>query len=158
MDLHRRLGRLAGDPPGHGRGQVGQINRSQALRSRAAQTLALFMIALLSAIMLGVPDQPQWTVGAELTAVGLIGAVVVFILDRRAQRDQRDDPLLRVFEVYTPATTTSVLVVASGLSLMLGWAGGIYLLVPGVVVAITGGVVNAWLFLVRASIMPPAER
>jgi hypothetical protein len=39
--------------------------------------------------------------------------------------------------------------ILGGLSLMLDWGGGLYWLVPGVVVALAGGIVNTWLLLIE---------
>ena len=36
-----------------------------------------------------------------------------------------------------------------GLSALMGWGGGLYWLVPGVVVALSGGVINSWILLIE---------
>ena len=49
----------------------------------------------------------------------------------------------------TPNAITSVLTGVAGLVLVVGHEAGFYLLVPAFLAAITGGVINAWLFLAK---------
>jgi hypothetical protein len=48
-----------------------------------------------------------------------------------------------------PNTITAVLVGLAGLTFILKAGGGLYWLIPAAVASLLGGVVNAWLFLVR---------
>jgi hypothetical protein len=50
-----------------------------------------------------------------------------------------------------PNTITAVLVGVAGLTLLLQAGGGLYWLIPAAVTSLLGGVVNAWLFLVRVT-------
>ena len=56
---------------------------SLSLRSRAAQTLVLFMTSVLIAVLLVAP-QPAAALGAELLAVAVVSGAALLILDRRA--------------------------------------------------------------------------
>jgi len=56
---------------------------SRSLSSRAAQTLALFLISVLIAVLLVAP-QPPAALGAELLALAVVSGMALFILDRRA--------------------------------------------------------------------------
>jgi hypothetical protein len=44
-----------------------------------------------------------------------------------------------------------VLVGVAGLTFLLKVGGGLYWLIPAVVASLLGGVVNAWLFLIKAT-------
>jgi hypothetical protein len=46
---------------------------------------------------------------------------------------------------------TSVLVGVAGLTFLLKAGGGLYWLIPAAMTSLLGGVVNAWLFLVRVT-------
>lgn len=46
---------------------------------------------------------------------------------------------------------TSVLVAVAGLSFLLRAGGGLYWLIPAAMASLVGGVINAWLFLVRVT-------
>ena len=48
-----------------------------------------------------------------------------------------------------PGTTTTLLLAAAGVLLLAGVDGGVYVVVPSVIAAMTGGVASAWLFLTR---------
>jgi hypothetical protein len=47
---------------------------------------------------------------------------------------------------------TAVLVGAVGLTFLLKAGGGLYWMIPAVVTGLVGGVINAWLFLVRVPV------
>jgi len=55
----------------------------------------------------------------------------------------------RYIERASPNTVTAVLVGVAGLSFLLTAGGGLYWMIPAVLASIVGGVINAWLFLVR---------
>jgi drug/metabolite transporter (DMT)-like permease len=57
----------------------------------------------------------------------------------------------RYIERFSPNTITAVLVGVAGLTLLLRAGGGLYWLIPAAVASLVGGVVNAWLFLVRVT-------
>ena len=120
---------------------------SLGLRARAAQTLVLFMISVLIAILLVAP-QPSAALGWELLAVAAVSGVILVIMGRRAGHSP-DERVPRYIERFSPNTVTAVLVGVAGLSFLVKAGGGLYWLIPAVVASLVGGVVNAWLFLVR---------
>ncbi len=128
------------------------LARSRNLSSRAAQTLVLFMISAITAILLVAP-QPASALGAELLAVSAVSGIALFVLDRRAGRDPVSR-LARYLEAASPNLVTAVLVGITGLSFLLKVGGGLYWLIPTVLTSLVGGVINAWLFLLKV----PAER
>jgi hypothetical protein len=80
---------------------------SVSLRSRAAQTLVLFLTSAITAIVLVAP-QPQTGVAVELLVLAAISGAALFVLDRRAGHDVQNS-----------------------------------------VARYVGGVINAWLFLLK---------
>jgi hypothetical protein len=123
---------------------------SRSLSSRAAQTLVLFMTSVIIAVLLVAP-QPAAALGAELLAVAVASGTVVLILDRRAGH-RSDQDVARYIERFSPNTITAVLVGVAGLTFLVKAGGGLYWLIPAAVASLLGGVVNAWLFLVRVTI------
>jgi hypothetical protein len=71
-------------------------------------------------------------------------------LDRRAGHGG-DQAVARYIEKFSPNTITAVLVGVGGLTFLLKAGGGLYWLIPAVLTSLLGGVVNAWLFLVKAT-------
>jgi hypothetical protein len=122
---------------------------SRSLSSRAAQTLVLFMTSVLIAVLLVAP-QPPAAFGSELLAVAAVSGTALLILDRRAGHGS-DQRVARIIERFSPNTVTAVLVGVAGLTLLLRAGGGLYWLIPAAVTSLLGGVVNAWLFLVRVA-------
>ena len=97
-----------------------------------------------------VSAQPPAALGWELLAVGVVSGVALFILDRRAGHGS-DQGVARFIERFSPNAITAVLVGVAGLTFLLKAGGGLYWLIPAAVASLLGGVVNAWLFLVKLS-------
>ncbi len=123
------------------------LAESISLRSRAAQTLVLFMTSVIIAVLLAAP-QPQAAFGGELLAVALVSGMALLILGRRAGHDS-EQGVARYIERFSPNTITAALVGVAGLTFLLKAGGGLYWLIPAVVASLLGGVVNAWLFLIK---------
>ena len=122
---------------------------SRTLRSRAAETLVLFMTSVLIAVLLVAP-QPAAALGWELLALAVVSGAALLILDRRAGH-AAGPGVARYVERFSPNTITAVLIAVAGLTFLLKAGGGLYWLIPAAVTSIVGGVVNAWLFLVRVT-------
>ena len=123
------------------------LARSRSLASRAAQTLVLFMTSAISAVLIVAP-QPGPALGAELLALAAISGATVLVFDRRAGHDTQSG-VARYIERASPNMVTAVLVGVAGLSFLLKAGGGLYWMVPAVLASLVGGVINAWLFLVK---------
>ena len=125
------------------------VAASRSLSSRAAETLVLFMISVLVAVLLVAP-QPAAALGSELLAVAVVSGAALLILDRRAGHGS-DQVVARFIERFSPSTITAVLVGVAGITFLVKAGGGLYWLLPAAVASLVGGVVNAWLFLVRVT-------
>jgi len=124
------------------------LSESRALASRAAQTLVLFMTSVMIAVVLVAP-QSVTAVGSELVALAVLAAAALLTLDRRAGQPAREPGVVRYVERFSPNTITAVLVGVAGITLLVRAGGGLYWLIPAVAASLIGGVINAWLFLVR---------
>jgi hypothetical protein len=125
------------------------ISASPDFRNRGAETLSLFLTVLLVAVLLGIPNQRQWEFGAELLVLAATLGGGLFWLDRRASASPSTQPISRVLAVLSPRTITTGLLALAGLLLVVGVDDGVYVAVPCVIAAMTGGVASAWLFLTR---------
>ncbi len=134
---------------------AGRIAGRHGLRASAAQTLVLFIVPLVMATVLLAPGQPDWLLGAELTAVGLITSWVLRSL-ARGKRNLDDDEQLLVALFNRAAVNVAVMLLftASGVILACGEPDGLYLLLPATLIAQVSGVLNAWYFLLPP---PPKE-
>jgi hypothetical protein len=132
--------------------RVEVITQSIELRNRAAQTLALFLTVLLTAIVLAIPGQAYGPLGAELIALAAILAAALIYLDRRADSDTpttSTQAIGHTLDAVAPNTVTSILLFVSGLLVALGIHAGLYVVVAPVVAALAGGVASAWLLLTK---------
>jgi len=131
-----------------------RIAGHQGLRASAAQTLTLFIAPLVVAAVLLTPDQPDWALGAELIAIGLVASWILLGF-RRVQHGLTDDDkqLIAIFNRRGPNVMVMLLFVASGIVLACDQPSGLYLLLPATVVALVSGVLNAWHFL-----LPPKPK
>ena len=120
---------------------------SVSLRSRAAQTLVLFMTAAITAVVMVAP-QPGSALGAELLAMAAVSGAAVLVLDRRAGHEA-ESGVARYIDLASPNMVTAVLVGVAGLTFLLKAGGGLYWMIPAVLASLVGGVINAWLFLIK---------
>jgi hypothetical protein len=127
------------------KGQV--LAGSLSLRSRAAQTLVLFMSSAITAIVMVAP-QPGPALGAELLAAAAVSGVALFVLDRRAGHEP-ESGVARYIASASPNTVTAVLIGVAGITFLLKAGGGLYWMIPAVLASLIGGVINAWLFLIK---------
>jgi hypothetical protein len=109
----------------------------------------LFMTSVLIAVLLVAP-QPSTALGWELLAVAIVSGAALLILDRRAGHSTHGG-VARSVEKFSPNTITAVLIGVAGLTFLLKAGGGLYWLIPAAVASLVGGVVNAWLFLVKVT-------
>ena len=120
---------------------------SLRLRSRAAETLVLFMISVLTAVFLVAP-QPSVALGWELIVLAALSGASLLWLDRRAGHST-ERGVAQYIEKFSPNTITAVLVALAGATFLAKAGGGLYWLIPAFLASLVGGVVNAWLFLVN---------
>jgi len=108
------------------------------------------MLPLLIAILLATPRQPSWLLGIEIIALGSAHGLALVLAARPKHKagNVDDSRIARLLEYSSPNTVTTVIVLAAGAILVSGHVVGIYVLVPAVVLALIGGVVNAWMFLI----------
>ena len=128
--------------------RVEAIAKSAELRNRSAQTLTLMLAGLLVAALLAVPDQSKRALGVEYLVLAVVVTGVALMLDRRAG-SQGGSEIGRLLDSINPTFVTCSLLAIAALVLILGHKDGIYLVVPALIAVLVGGVVNAWLILVR---------
>lgn len=119
---------------------------SEEYRSRAAQTLALFLTVTVVAVLITVP-QHDVALGTEMVLVALVCGTLLRSLDGTARRSQTTRPsaaLVGAFIVFIACIGVSGLLVA------LGQEWGRYLYVVSAVDGLVCGAYGAWTFLTRA--------
>jgi hypothetical protein len=84
------------------------------------------------------------------SALIVVSGVALFVLDRRAGHGS-DHGVARYVERFCPNAITAVLVGVAGLTFLFKAGGGLQRLIPATVASLACGVVNACLFLVKAT-------
>ena len=139
------------------------IAKSQELRLRAAETLALFVTVLFVTILIAIPDQSYRLLGIEFIALAVISGGGFLTLDRRA----KDNPNVRevgahaiasILDAVAPNAATAILILVAGLLLAFDVHAGLDVLVLPVLVGLAGGVASAWLLLTKIPDNPSKER
>lgn len=116
----------------------------------AMATLLLFSTMLLASVCLLVPGQSSIALGVELLALGVGVGVPLVRMQTRPPRVTPQTPLVDwVATRLAPAVLVPGLTAAAGVGLLTGWSGSLYLLPAATVVAITAGLVGAWILLVE---------
>ena len=124
----------------------GRIAKNPALDVVAARTLVLFVIPLVSAILVVTPRQADWAPVENWTPAPA-GAALILV----GRRACPSTPAPSRGLARTLDRTSPTLAISSdrdrGVTLIVG-GGGLYWLVPAVILALVGGTLNAWLLLV----------
>jgi modulator of FtsH protease len=125
-----------------------RILQFEGLPELALETILLLVGVLIVSIVGLIPAQSHAALGAELLTVSLaIGVTLVRLPSHR----ETPGPQTRV-EVWGRAAvrmTGIVLLGIGAVSVLFAAGGGLYWVVAGIVFAIVGAVINAWVLLVE---------
>jgi hypothetical protein len=126
---------------------ISMIIKLPAVVSRLAGTLAMFTGILMIGTVLLVPDQARWLLGTEIVLLG-VGMTLIVCLQhglRQAEAGYRTPTVVMV----TGGALSGITAMVAGGSLIAGAGGGLYWLLPSVLLAFGFGLVNAWVALVE---------
>ena len=126
-----------------------QILEFPGLPGRAGQTLIMFVTPLVVALLVLVPGQDRAALGWELVVTGLVIVGSQLLIDRRAGRSERETEVSWLLTRLLPVVLGCGCVIAAGIAMLAAGGGGLYWLVPAVLIAILSGLVNAWVLLIE---------
>jgi hypothetical protein len=114
---------------------------------RALQTLVLLIGVVVVSIFGLVPGQSDTALGVELLVEGVLVTAAAAVLVRRSLTG----PMRRswVGGRFGTSLLATLPFAVGGLSLLASSGGGLYWTLAGIVAAIVGGVLNAWVLLVE---------
>lgn len=125
-----------------------RILPSPLLPARAADSLAMLVTLLVISLLMLAPEQPPVLLGAELIAIGFL--LLVRVARSPAYRHRPPDTPLHWVAVPAAVAVFSCLpIVIGGASQTVGIGGGLYWLLPGLVIGFAGAVYNAWILLIE---------
>jgi hypothetical protein len=117
------------------------------LPRRAGLTLVLLFETLVIAILGLVPGQSPTTLGVELLCLG--GAVWLFATGVFTVRRPAINRPVPIVVNAVAAQLATLPVIAAGASLVARSGGGLYWLLPAIVLLLGVGVMNAWVLLIE---------
>jgi hypothetical protein len=127
------------------------------LRVLAAQTFTSFFCVLMFAVIFLIPSQGPQGLGLPLLGIDFIGLYTTahrfFVMRRNRPRTWGRGSLTRRFAI--PALCFMTLMIIAVL-VLLGQTGGLYWLVPVMILLIWGASLNAWDLLLR--LREPAKK
>jgi len=122
---------------------------------RAWQTLGLLLTPLLAGVLPVIPDQSRTVLAWELIVLGVLLVGFRLAIDLRAGQAEKGAPLplagrfARSVSTLAPGLASYLCLAVAGATLLARSGGGLYWLVPSVLVAFIFGLINAWALLVE---------
>src|SRR5262249_51507856 len=127
---------------------LSRILEFKALPVRAVETLSIMIALLLLAVIMLIPGQSTTGLGTEVLVLG-VGLAALLVPRPPTIPRNRDEPLSWTITPNLIVATGSLPMVAAGISLLAGGGGGLYWLVPEIIFAFIGSILNAWILLVE---------
>ena len=124
------------------------ILKSEGLPERALQTVLLLLSVVLVSIIGLIPGQGHVALGAELLGEALVFGAAIAVLLNRSLPPPSSPRSWRISRQLVMAAGTVPLIVG-GASILAQAGGGLYWTISGVILAITAGVLNAWVLMVE---------
>ena len=124
------------------------LRQSALLSRRAVEALILMVAVVVVSVLVLTPGQPAAVLGAELLAVGL-GLGGACLVPRLRSIHSYEGRLVWTVVPIVGLVLTFLPVTLAGASLLLGSGGGLYWLVPALVVSFLAAVSSAWVLLVE---------
>ena len=119
------------------------------LPSRALEALILLLTALFVSSLLLVPGQSQKAIGAEVLVIGICAWLVIAWIDIGVWR--KAEPPWRHLIPYLIAMNQFALIpyIIAGVTILLSGLGGLYWIVPAILVSFFKAILDAWILLVE---------
>ncbi len=125
------------------------ILASPGLPGRAGEAVIVLAGGLLVSTLALVPGQPATLLGAEVLVLGLAVWGIPAVIETRAlRRRQWQRPSQIAVRVILGQLATLPMLIAA-VSLLAGAGGGLYWLVPGVILSYVAGLLGAWVLLIE---------
>lgn len=118
------------------------------LPGRAGETVAVLFEALVVAALCLVP-RSRSALGWQILAVGVIGWTFSLVLQMRGRVEVRERGRAQFTTRVVITQVATLPVIVAGASLLVRAGGGLYWLVPGLVLLFLLGIANAWVLLVE---------
>ncbi|HEV3281796.1 MAG TPA: hypothetical protein VG032_09355 [Acidimicrobiales bacterium] len=126
-----------------------RILQFKGLPARAGQTLIFLAMPLFAVLFLLVPAQADSALAGEIFGVAFLTGAVHLRICVQSGRSEHELFGFWLTNRVVPAAAATLCLVLAGATLLWQNGGGLYWLVPGVVVTTAAGIANAWVLLVE---------
>jgi hypothetical protein len=121
------------------------IITNPALLGQAREALGGFLSILVLAILVLIPGQGRHLLGAELIASGFVLVFFSVHLQRQTLRHLPAQHRLHLVLHLAPINLGTAMILIAGISLLLGQGGGLFWLMPTVLLYLLNALNNAWM-------------
>jgi modulator of FtsH protease len=119
------------------------------LPNRALNALSLLTIVLIVSILCLIPGQSVTCLGTELLCAGLGAWLFTLRIDLQSIRNTKPK-YKRISRIYLAIDHVAIwCYIAGGVLLLVSGPGGMYWLVPGIIVSFLKAIMDAWVLLVE---------
>jgi modulator of FtsH protease len=117
------------------------------LPGRAAESIWQLFGALILSTMGLIPEQPIRVLALELLAIGAVLWAAQLTLQIRSIRANPDHPRSWYVSRMVLSQLATLPFCIAGLSILIGFPGGLYWIAPGFIFSLVAGVSSAWVLL-----------
>ncbi len=128
---------------------IERILKYRGLPERGLETVLLLVAVLVVSVVGLIPGQGRTALGLELLAVNLTTALVIVRLPVVAPTTPGRDAPYAVSARWAVRLAGTTMLLIGSISILLAAGGGLYWIVAGMLFAVVGAVVNAWVLLVE---------
>jgi hypothetical protein len=128
---------------------IERILKFPGLPERGLETVLLLLGVLIVSVVGLIPGQGRTALGVELLVVSLTVGLVLARLPTIQSTTSGHEPRVWVLGRLAIRLVGTILLMAGSISILLAAGGGLYWIVAGIVFAVMGAVVNAWVLLVE---------
>jgi modulator of FtsH protease len=128
---------------------LARILKGPGFASRAGESFIPLAVILIISLLALVPGHSIRAFGAELIVIGAGVWAAATSIQFRAVRAHHYMRVWHLLFRLLVNQSANLGILVAGLSLILGFPGGLYWLVPAIVMAFTGAMANAWILLVE---------
>jgi modulator of FtsH protease len=128
---------------------LARILKGPGFASRAGESFIPLAVILIISLLALVPGHPIKAFGAELIVIGASVWAASTSIQIRAIRAHHYLKVWHLIFRLLVNQSANVGILIAGLSLVIGYPGGLDWLVPAIVMAFAGAMANAWILLVE---------
>jgi hypothetical protein len=124
------------------------LKGSRFLPTRAAQTLAILLLVVISSALALVPQDTR-LIGIEVLILAVPTLVITVLSQLRQRRNSPADPVRWTVSWMVSTAVATIPATVAGISLAARWGGGFYWLAAAALLGIVGAVYAAWVLLIE---------